>query len=240
MSDVAMLEVVGLTAGYGRTDVLHDVSLRVPEGAIVGILGPNGAGKTTLMRSISGMTVIHGGRILFNGSDLRGRQPEDIVEAGIIHVPQGRKLFPEMTIADNLQLGAYRSAARASYRDSLRHVETYFPRLRERYAQRAGTLSGGEQQMLAIGRALMARPQLLILDEPSLGLAPIIVESIFAVLRQINSEGVTVLIAEQNAAKALEMSQTAYVIESGRIVHSGTGAELARSEVIRRSYLGVA
>jgi branched-chain amino acid transport system ATP-binding protein len=235
-----MLEVVGLTAGYGRIDVLHEVSLRVPVGSIVGILGPNGAGKTTLMRSVSGMTVIHGGRILFNGKDMRGRQPEDIVESGIIHVPQGRKLFPEMTIADNLRLGAYRKAARAGYQERLRHVEAYFPRLKERYAQRAGTLSGGEQQMLAIGRALMAQPQLLILDEPSLGLAPRIVESIFSVLQQINREGVTVLIAEQNAAKALEVSETAYVIESGRIVHSGTGSELARSEVIRRSYLGVA
>jgi branched-chain amino acid transport system ATP-binding protein len=235
-----MLEISGLTAGYGRIDVLHDVSLCVPPGSIVGILGPNGAGKSTLMRSVSGMTVIRGGRILFNGRDMRGRQPEDIVEAGVIHVPQGRMLFPEMTIADNLRLGAYRKAARAGYRESLRQVEAYFPRLKERYDQRAGTLSGGEQQMLAVGRALMARPQLLILDEPSLGLAPRIVEAIFSVLQQINREGVTVLIAEQNAAKALEVSATAYVIESGRIVHSGTGSELARSEVIRRSYLGVA
>ncbi len=162
------------------------------------------------------------------------------MEAGVIHVPQGRKLFPEMSIADNLRLGAYRKAARDGYHESLRHVEAYFPRLKERYDQRAGTLSGGEQQMLAIGRALMARPQLLILDEPSLGLAPRIVESIFEVLQQINREGVTVLIAEQNAAKALQVSETAYVIESGRIVHSGTGSELARSAVIRRSYLGVA
>jgi branched-chain amino acid transport system ATP-binding protein len=235
-----MLEINSLTAGYGRTEVLHEVSLLVPDGGIVGILGPNGAGKTTLMRSVSGMTVIRGGRILFNGREIQGRQPEDIVEAGIIHVPQGRKLFPEMTIAENLQLGAYRKAARSAYQESLRHVETYFPRLKERYSQRAGTLSGGEQQMLAIGRALMARPQLLILDEPSLGLAPRFVESIFAVLRQINREGVTVLIAEQNAAKTLEVSETVYVIETGRIVHSGRGHDLAQSEVIQRTYLGIA
>jgi branched-chain amino acid transport system ATP-binding protein len=234
-----MLDVVSLIAGYGRTDVLHEVSLHVPDGGIVGILGPNGAGKTTLMRSVSGMAAIRGGRIVFNGKEIQGRQPEDIVEAGIIHVPQGRKLFPEMTIAENLQLGAYRKVARGAYQESLHHVEGYFPRLKERYNQRAGTLSGGEQQMLAIGRALMARPQLLILDEPSLGLAPRFVESIFAVLQQINREGVTVLIAEQNAAKTLEVSETVYVIETGRIVHSGRGYDLAQSEVIQRTYLGI-
>jgi branched-chain amino acid transport system ATP-binding protein len=234
-----MLEVNSLTAGYGRTNVRHEMSLRVPDGGIVGILGPNGAGKSTLMRSVSGMTAIRGGRILSNGREIQGRQPEDIVDAGIIHVPQGRKLFPEMTIAENLQLGAYRKAARGAYQESLHHVEAYFPRLKERYNQRAGTLSGGEQQMLAIGRALMARPQLLLLDEPSLGLAPRFVESIFAVLRQINREGVTVLIAEQNAAKTLEVSETVYVIETGRIVHSGSGHDLAESEVIQRTYLGI-
>src|SRR5271157_4422707 len=189
-----MLEVSGLTAGYGRIDVLHEISLRVPVGSIVGILGPNGAGKSTLMRSVSGMTVIHGGRILFNGSDMRGRQPEDIVEAGVIHVPQGRKLFPEMTIADNLRLGAYRKAARDGYQESLRHVEAYFQRLKERYDQRAGTLSGGEQQMLAIGRALMARPQLLILDEPSLGLAPKVTKDIFSIILELKEEGRTILL----------------------------------------------
>jgi branched-chain amino acid transport system ATP-binding protein len=192
------------------------------------------------MRSVSGLTTIRSGKIIFNRIAIQGWSAEDIVDAGIIHVPQGRKLFPELTIADNLLLGAYRKAARGGYRDTLRQVETYFPRLKERYEQRAGTLSGGEQQMLAIGRALMAQPLLLILDEPSLGLAPRIVESIFAVLQQINREGVTVLIAEQNAAKALEVAHTAYVIESGRVVHSGSGADLARSEVIRRSYLGIA
>lgn len=235
-----MLEISRLNAGYGRIDALHEVSISVPVGTIVSLLGPNGAGKTTLLRSVSGLTKIHSGQIMFNGTAIQRRAPEDIVAAGIIHVPQGRKLFPELTIAENLELGGYRKAARAQYQENLQRVETYFPRLKERWDQRAGTLSGGEQQMLAIGRALMASPDLLLLDEPSLGLAPRIVESIFDVLRQINSTGVTVLVAEQNAAKALEVAQTAYVIESGRIVHSGTGAELARSEVIRRSYLGIA
>jgi branched-chain amino acid transport system ATP-binding protein len=235
-----MLEVIGLNAGYGRIDALHDVSISVPQGKIVSILGPNGAGKTTLMRSISGLATIRSGEILFEGKPIQRRAAEDIVEAGVIHVPQGRKLFPELTVAENLQLGSYRRSARKAYRANLHRVEAHFPRLQERFDQRAGTLSGGEQQMLAIGRALMAEPALLMLDEPSLGLAPRIVEAIFAVLRQINGEGVTVLLAEQNAAKALEIADTAYVIENGAIVHHGTGAELAQSEVIRRSYLGVA
>jgi branched-chain amino acid transport system ATP-binding protein len=235
-----MLEVARVTAGYGRPNVLHEISISVPAGAIVGILGPNGAGKSTLMRSVSGLTSIRSGEIIFKGVPIQRRTPEDIVDSGIVHVPQGRRLFPELTVAENLQLGSYRKGARPAYRDSLKRVEAFFPRLKERFGQRAGTLSGGEQQMLAIGRALMAQPELLILDEPSLGLAPRIVESIFGVLQEINREGVTVLMAEQNAAKTLMVAQTAYVIEGGRIVHAGSGQELARSEVIRRSYLGIA
>jgi branched-chain amino acid transport system ATP-binding protein len=234
-----MLKIEHLNAGYGRVNALHDISVDVPRGAIVGLLGPNGAGKTTIMRSISGFTNIRSGRIAFDGQEIQGRSPEDIVDLGVIHVPQGRKLFPEMSIADNLLLGSYRKVARGSYSSSLQRVEAFFPVLRERLDQRAGTLSGGEQQMLAIGRALMAQPKFLILDEPSLGLAPRIVEMIFSVLLEINREGVTVFVAEQNAAKVLEVAQLTYVIENGRIAHSGTGAELSNSKVIQESYLGV-
>jgi branched-chain amino acid transport system ATP-binding protein len=235
-----MLEVRGLTAGYGRLDVLRDVSIDVPEGTIVGLLGPNGAGKTTLVRSLSGLTRVHGGDILFDGRSIRGRAAEEIVEAGIIHVPQGRMLFPDLTVEENLELGAYLKRARRTARENRTRVEAYFPILRERRSQAAGVLSGGEQQMLAIGRALMACPRLLILDEPSLGLAPKIVDEIFGVLECINREGVTVLVAEQNAMKVLQLAVQVYVLENGRLAHSGPAQELARSEMIQRSYLGVA
>jgi branched-chain amino acid transport system ATP-binding protein len=235
-----MLEIVDLTAGYSRIDVLRGVSVTVPGGAFVGLLGPNGAGKTALMRSISGFTRIHGGDIRFEGRSLRGITPETIVDAGIIHVPQGRMLFPDLTIEENLQLGAYRKAARKAYRENLRHVEAYFPILKARANQLAGVLSGGEQQMLAIGRALMAQPRLLILDEPSLGLAPRVIDEIFQVMRRINAEGVTILVAEQNAMKVLQSAGSAYVLENGSIAHHGSADELARNEKIRSSYLGVA
>jgi branched-chain amino acid transport system ATP-binding protein len=235
-----MLEVRDITAGYGRLDVLRDVSIHVPAGAIVGLLGPNGAGKTTLVRSLSGLTRVRGGDILLEGRSIRGRAAEEIVEAGIIHVPQGRMLFPDLTVEENLELGAYLKRARRAVRENRARVEAYFPILRERRSQAAGVLSGGEQQMLAIGRALMARPRLLILDEPSLGLAPKIVDEIFGVLERINGEGVTVLVAEQNAMKVLQLAGQVYVLENGRLAHSGPAKELARSEIIQRSYLGVA
>jgi branched-chain amino acid transport system ATP-binding protein len=235
-----VLEVSNLTAGYGRTDVLRSVSIAVPKGEFVGMLGPNGAGKTTLMRSISGFTRIRSGDIRFEGHSLRGMSPEMIVDLGIIQVPQGRMLFPESTIEENLQLGAYRKGARKAYRESLKHVEACFPILKERVNQLAGVLSGGEQQMLAIGRALMAQPRLLILDEPSLGLAPRIIEEIFRVMQRINDDGVTILIAEQNAMKVLQSVETAYILENGSIAHQGHPDELARNEKIRSSYLGVA
>jgi branched-chain amino acid transport system ATP-binding protein len=235
-----MLSVAHVTASYGHTDVLRDVSLGVPEGSVVGILGPNGAGKTSLLRTISGLTHLVSGEITFNGRKIQKLAAEDIVNAGLIHVPQGRLLFPELSIEENLQLGAYRSGARAAYSRNLARAEGYFPILRERRSQRAGVLSGGEQQMLAIGRALMAEPRLLVLDEPSLGLAPRIIDNIFDVLDLINREGVTILIAEQNAMKVLEHASTVYVIENGRIAHSGPSADLAKSEVIQRSYLGIA
>jgi branched-chain amino acid transport system ATP-binding protein len=234
-----MLEIRTMAAGYGRIDVLRDVSLTVPDRTIVGLLGPNGAGKSTLIRSISGLTQVRSGEILFEGKPIQGRAPEDIVELGIIQVPQGRMLFPDLSIADNLQLGAYRKAARSSYQSSLKQVEDFFPILRERRQQRAGVLSGGEQQMLAIGRALVAQPRLLILDEPSLGLAPLIIENIFDVLRQVNADGITILVAEQNAMKVLQTAETVYVLENGRIAHAGPSRQLAENETIQRSYLGI-
>jgi branched-chain amino acid transport system ATP-binding protein len=228
-----------MAAGYGRIDVLRDVSLSVPNGGIVGLLGPNGAGKSTLIRSISGLTHVRSGEILFEENSIQGRAPEDIVEMGIIQVPQGRMLFPELSIEDNLQLGAYRKEARGAFANSRKQVEDYFPILRERRHQRAGVLSGGEQQMLAIGRALVALPRLLILDEPSLGLAPLIIESIFDVLRKVNADGLTILVAEQNAMKVLQTAETVYVLENGRIAHAGASRELAANETIQRSYLGI-
>jgi branched-chain amino acid transport system ATP-binding protein len=236
-----MLEIVDLRAGYNRIDVLRSVSITVEQGAFVGLLGPNGAGKTTLMRSISGLARVHGGDIRFEGRSLRNMTPEMIVDIGIVHVPQGRMLFPESTIKENLQLGAYRRAARGGYSEKLKHVERYFPILKERVNQVAGVLSGGEQQMLAIGRALMAQPRLLILDEPSLGLAPRIIDEIFEVMRRINQDdGVTILVAEQNAMKVLQSVERAYVLESGVIAHQGKASELIRNEQVKSSYLGVA
>jgi branched-chain amino acid transport system ATP-binding protein len=234
-----MLEISGLRAGYGHVDVLRQVSVQVPRGAFVGLLGPNGAGKTTLMRSISGLTRIRDGEIRMQGRSIRGAAPESIVELGAIHVPQGRMLFPDLTVEENLQLGAYRSGARQQYAETLQHVETFFPVLGKRRQQKAGVLSGGEQQMLAIGRALMARPMLLMLDEPSIGLAPRIIDEIFDVLLSINREGVTVLLAEQNAMKVLESADSVYILENGRIAHQGFSDELKNSEVVRRSYLGL-
>jgi branched-chain amino acid transport system ATP-binding protein len=235
-----MLEVSHLTAGYSRTDVLFDVNLRVDAGDFVGILGSNGAGKTTLLRSISGLTRVHEGEIRFDSKSVRGLAAEAIVDSGLIHVPQGRMLFPELTVEENLQLGSYRSGARGGYGANLARVEHYFPILKERKTQRAGVLSGGEQQMLAIGRALMAEPRLLILDEPSLGLAPRIIDDIFQVLTHINEESVTILVAEQNAMKVLEHARFVYVLENGRIAYSGSSEELSRSEAIQKSYLGLA
>ncbi len=235
-----MLEIRGLCAGYGRSEVLREVSLEVPKGGLISLLGPNGAGKTTLMRSVSGLTRITKGEILFEGRSISQRSPAAIVAEGIIHVPQGRMLFPDLTVEENLQLGAYLVEARRSYRRNVERVEKLFPLLRERRHHPAGVLSGGEQQMLAIGRALMAGPRLLLLDEPSLGLAPRIVTQIFDVLAQINRDGVTILLAEQNAMVALRRTQFAYVLESGALAHAGPTAQLAESQEIQRSYLGVA
>jgi branched-chain amino acid transport system ATP-binding protein len=228
-----------MAAGYGRFEVLGDITLSIPGEAIVGLLGSNGAGKSTLIRSISGLAQVRSGQLLFEGRPIQGKSPEDIVELGIIQVPQGRMLFPDLSIADNLRLGAFRKSARGTFDRTLKQVEDYFPVLRERRNQRAGILSGGEQQMLAIGRALVAQPRLLILDEPSLGLAPLLVERIFDVLRNVNAAGLTVLVAEQNAMKVLQTAETVYVLENGHIAHRGPGRELAENETIQRSYLGI-
>jgi branched-chain amino acid transport system ATP-binding protein len=234
-----MLEIRDLAAGYGRIDVLHEISIAVPRGGIVGLMGPNGAGKTTLARSISGLTRIRGGEIQFEGTAINGWAAEDIVAAGIVHVPQGRMLFPDLTVDENLELGAYVKNARRESLQARARVRDFFPILHERRMQAAGLLSGGEQQMLAIGRALMGRPRLLMLDEPSLGLAPIIVDAIYQALRQINAGGVTILVAEQNAMKVLQTAGYVYVLENGRVAHAGSSAELAASDRIKRSYLGV-
>ena len=232
-----LLELADVEARYGPVKALHGVSLTVAEGEAVALLGANGAGKTTTLRAISG-TVRRGGQVRFDGAEIRRRSPESIARLGIAHVPEGRGTFRELSVWDNLRLGGYarRNGAR---KDDYGHVLRYFPWLEERRSQEAGTLSGGEQQQLALARALVARPRLLMLDEPSLGLAPIVVREIFRILRELNErEGLSVLVVEQNASVALESCARAYVLEAGRVALSGTSDELRASESIRRSYLG--
>ncbi|HXG05121.1 MAG TPA: ABC transporter ATP-binding protein [Candidatus Binatia bacterium] len=234
----ALLEVEDLRAHYGWTEVLHGVSFAVPEGGITTILGANGAGKTTTLRAVSGLVRV-AGRIRFDGRRVEGRAPEDLVRLGIGHVPEGRGTFVNLTVEENLRLGAYPRRDREAVRRDLERVWGYFPILRERRRQAAGTLSGGEQQMLAIARALMLRPRLLLLDEPSLGLAPLVVREIFRIVRLINrEERVSVLLVEQNAAIALDLADHAYVLETGRVVLSGPPAILRQDDAVRRSYLG--
>jgi branched-chain amino acid transport system ATP-binding protein len=231
-----MLEVKHLGAGYGRVSILRDVSIAVADGTFVGLLGPNGAGKTTLLRSISGLTRISAGEIVFGGRVIHRRPAETIVAHGIIHVPQGRMLFPDLTVRENLQLGAYLKAARRDYAKTLDRVEMLFPILRERRHQAAGVLSGGEQQMLAISRALLMRPHLLMLDEPSFGLAPLVVAEIFRILGEINrDEGVSMLIVEQNASLALDLADSALLIETGRVALSGPSAAIRVDDAVRRA-----
>jgi branched-chain amino acid transport system ATP-binding protein len=234
----ALLEVEDLRAHYGGTQVLHGVSFAVPEGGITTILGANGAGKTTTLRAVSGLVRV-AGCIRFAGRRVEGRAPEDLVRLGIGHVPEGRGTFVNLTVEENLRLGAYPRRDREGVRRDLERVWDYFPILRERRRQAAGTLSGGEQQMLAIARALMLRPRLLLLDEPSLGLAPLVVREIFRIVRLINrEERVSVLLVEQNAAIALDLADHAYVLETGRVVLSGPPAILKQDDAVRRSYLG--
>jgi branched-chain amino acid transport system ATP-binding protein len=228
-----------LTVFYGDVQALWDVSLQVNEGEIVTLLGANGAGKTTTLHTISGLLRRCQGSITFQGQTLHRASPQSIVEAGLIHIAEGRELFPHMTVLENLELGAFPRRARRLRRQSLAYVLDLFPRLRERQQQIAGTLSGGEQQMLAIGRGLMARPRLLMLDEPSLGLAPLMVAELFACIRRIHAEQVTILLVEQNAHQALDIADRAYVLENGRTVRTGTAAELLADDAIQAAYLGL-
>ncbi|HVC53497.1 MAG TPA: ABC transporter ATP-binding protein [Stellaceae bacterium] len=233
-----MLEVRGLDAYYGQNRALYEVGFVLDEGHIRTLLGANGAGKTTVLRSLCGM-VRTAGEIRFDGKLITSWATEDIVRLGVAHVPEGRGTFVRLTVEENLQLGAMTRRGRAAIADDIERIYVQFPRLKERRTQQAGTLSGGEQQMLAVGRALMLRPRLLLLDEPSFGLAPLIVEELFAILRRVNQETkVAMLIVEQNAALALDLAEHAYLLETGRIVMDGPAAELAADEGVRRSYLG--
>ena len=234
-----MLELKSVDAGYGTFQALFGVNLEVKAGEAVGVIGPNGAGKTTLMRVISGLIRPTKGSIGMEGTDVLATAPHRIVGLGIAHVPEGRQLFPTMTVRENLELGAAGRDARARRADTLEWVFRLFPRLAERTRQLAGTLSGGEQQMCAIGRGLMARPRLLMLDEPSLGLAPVVVKQIFEVLAQINRDGTTILLVEQNVARALGLAHRGYVLENGRIALSGTRDALLASGHIKQAYLGL-
>ena len=234
-----MLELDGVVAGYARSSVLHGVSLKVPDRSVVGLLGPNGAGKTTVAKTISALLRCRAGSIRFNGADIQGVKPEEIVRRGVTHVPQGRMLFPELTVQENLEMGAYLSPSRAETARNLGLVHDLFPILRERRGQLAGFMSGGEQQMLAVGRAMMVRPAVLLLDEPSIGLAPRMVDEIFRIVERIRGEGTSVLLIEQNARRTLAAVDYCYVLEDGRIVMEGTGEELARNDAVCRSYLGM-
>jgi branched-chain amino acid transport system ATP-binding protein len=235
---VALLEVSNLVARYGRITALSDVSLTVDEGEVVTLIGANGAGKTTTLRTISGLVRAASGTIRFDGRDITRLAPNEIVRAGIGHSPEGRRVFPRMTVRENLELGAYTRRAKDEIAADTERVLTIFPRLRERYGQKAGTMSGGEQQMLAIARALMSRPRLLLLDEPSLGLSPKLVQTIFEVIRDISERGTTILLIEQNARQALAVASRGYVLEVGKIAHQGPAAELSASEAVRAAYLG--
>ena len=235
---MVLLEVANLVARYGRITALQDVSLTVDEGEIVALIGANGAGKTTTLRAISGLIRPAAGTIQFAGRDITRLAPNEIVRAGISHSPEGRHVFPRMTVRENLELGAYTRREKSEIAADTENVLGIFPRLKERYEQKAGTMSGGEQQMLAIARALMSRPRLLLLDEPSLGLSPKLVQTIFAVIRDISARGTTILLIEQNARQALAIAARGYVLEVGAIAHAGAAAELAASEAVRAAYLG--
>lgn len=231
-----MLEVVQLHAGYGRMAVLHGISLTVNAGEIVSLIGSNGAGKSTTLRTISGLVALRDGEIRFKGTALRNR-PAEVVQSGISQVPEGRRLFSDMTVHENLLLGAYTCAPR-ELAERLEQVYDLFPRVRERSRQHAGSLSGGEQQMVAIGRALMARPKLLCMDEPSMGLSPAFVEQVFEIIQAINRQGTSIFMVEQNANMALSVADRAYVLQTGQIVLSGPATELRQNELIRHAYLG--
>ena len=232
------LEIKDLHVSYGGIRVLKGVDLTVEEGQIVTLIGANGAGKSTTLRAISGLQKPQSGSILYGGEELIGLPAKEIVRRGIIHVPEGRRVFPDMTVAENLKIGAFLRTDKGGIADDMDYVHSLFPRLKERSWQLAGTLSGGEQQMLAVGRALMSRPKVLMMDEPSLGLAPLIVKDIFSIIRRVNADGITVLLIEQNANAALRVADYGYVLETGTIALTGTGEELLRNESVREAYLG--
>ena len=233
-----MLEVSGLRAGYGATEVLRGLDLCVQPGEIVAVLGANGVGKTTLNKVLSGVVSARTGTIRFDGQAITNASASAIVEAGLIHVPEGRKIFPNLSVRENLVLGSYRRG-RARRAQNIERVFSTFPRLRERAAQAAGTLSGGEQQMLAIGRGLMAEPRLLILDEPSLGLSPLLVEEMFTLVRTLNQEGLPIILVEQNVVQSLDLATRAYILENGTVALEGEAATLAADPALRRTYLGL-
>ena len=233
-----ILEVKDLNVSYGGIKAVKDISFNVPKGEVVTLIGANGAGKSSTLRSIVGLVKAESGSILLKGEELRGVPTEQIVTKGITLVPEGRRVFPDMTVVENLKIGAY--MRKDSLDEDLNWVYDLFPRLKERSWQLAGTLSGGEQQMLAIGRALMSRPEIIMMDEPSLGLAPIVVKGVFDIIREINKQGVTILLVEQNANMALKAANLGYVMETGRITLSGTGAELLENEAVKAAYLGKA
>lgn len=231
-----ILEIKNLSVNFGGIKAVNNISMEVEEGKIVTLIGANGAGKSTILRSISGIVKPQTGEILLNGQNILGMSPDAIVSRGVTLVPEGRRVFPNLTVQENLKIGAY---LRKDKLDAdLEYVYSLFPRLKERHWQLAGTLSGGEQQMLAVGRALMSKPKLVMMDEPSLGLAPLVVKSIFEIIETINGEGITVLLIEQNANMALRIADTAYVLETGAITMAGTGAELLANDTIKEAYLG--
>ena len=233
-----LLEVQDLNVYYGAIHALQGISFNVEEGEIVTLIGANGAGKSTTLKTISGLLPPRGGDIRLRGQSLVNMPAQDIVRRGVVQVPEGRKIFSRLTVLENLEMGAFTRADATEIRQAQERVFKSFPRLKERLGQLGGTLSGGEQQMLAIGRGMMARPQLLLLDEPSMGLAPILVEEIFSIIQEINAQGVSILLVEQNALMALSVANRAYVLETGRIVHSGTGSELLDDPQVMDAYLG--
>jgi branched-chain amino acid transport system ATP-binding protein len=235
-----LLEIENLTLAYGRIQALHGISLSVEQGEVVALIGANGAGKSTTMRAISGLRPVSQGTIKFDGEDITKMRADLRVVRGVSQSPEGRGIVPGMTVRDNLEMGAYTRRNRAEIDEDLDRAYTLFPRLKEREKQPGGTLSGGEQQMLAVGRALMSRPKLLLLDEPSMGLAPMLIQQIFDIIVEINQQGTTVLLVEQNAQQALSRAHRAYVLETGRIVKEGTGAELLIDPAVKDAYLGVA
>lgn len=231
-----MLEIKELNVSYGAVHAIHGVSIKVNDGEIVSLIGANGAGKTTILRTISGLKKANSGEIIFDGADLRKTEPSKIISLKLAHVPEGRHIFPDMTVEENLEMGAYADATNAEA--VMEDVYERFPRLKERRKQLAGTLSGGEQQMLAVGRALMAQPKMILMDEPSMGLSPLLVKEIFSIIKEVNKKGITILLVEQNAKMALSISDRAYVLETGKITIEGPAQDLLNDERVKKAYLG--